>query len=92
MGDFRKLKVWGSARGGGPGPPAGEINEGLAIRLRTKSDHQGGRVHPNDIVEGSRKSTNADFARFLDYALNSASELEYQLSTWRATLVPPRKT
>jgi len=34
---------------------------------------------PSNIVEGSRKATNADFARFLGYALNSASELEYQL-------------
>ena len=34
---------------------------------------------PTNIVEGSRQSSNKDFSRFLSYALNSASELEYQL-------------
>ena len=34
---------------------------------------------PTNIVEGSRKASNKDFARFLDYSLSSACELEYQL-------------
>jgi len=34
---------------------------------------------PTNIVEGSRQSSNREFARFLSYALNSASELQYHL-------------
>lgn len=34
---------------------------------------------PTNIVEGSRQTSNKEFNRFLGYALNSASELEYQL-------------
>jgi len=34
---------------------------------------------PTNIVEGSRQSSSREFARFLGYALNSASELEYHL-------------
>ena len=34
---------------------------------------------PANIVEGSRQASRRDFGRFLGYALNSASELEYHL-------------
>jgi four helix bundle protein len=34
---------------------------------------------PTNIAEGRRQKTDKNFARFLGYALNSASELEYHL-------------
>jgi four helix bundle protein len=34
---------------------------------------------PTNIAEGSGRSTDADFQRFLQIALGSASELQYQL-------------
>ncbi|MAS93521.1 MAG: diversity-generating retroelement protein bAvd family protein [Verrucomicrobiales bacterium] len=34
---------------------------------------------PTNIAEGCGRSTDKDFARFLDMAMGSASELEYQL-------------
>jgi len=34
---------------------------------------------PTNIVEGSRQASRREFGRFLRYALNSASEVEYHL-------------
>lgn len=34
---------------------------------------------PTNIAEGSGRGSDADFARFLQYSMGSASELEYQL-------------
>src|SRR3954469_2291688 len=44
---------------------------------------------PTNIVEGSRQSTNGDFARFLGYSLNSSSELEYHLMLSRDIAATP---
>jgi four helix bundle protein len=38
-----------------------------------------------NIAEGRRQTTDAQFARYLGYALNSASELEYHLIVARDT-------
>ncbi len=40
-----------------------------------------------NIAEGRRQTTDAQFARYLGYALNSASELEYHLIVARDTRV-----
>ncbi|HST08440.1 MAG TPA: four helix bundle protein [Gemmatimonadaceae bacterium] len=80
MGDFRKLKVWEKAHGVAVRAHrlAKSMRDSRYAPLRNQIIRAAESI-PTNIVEGSRKSTNADFARFLDYALNSASELEYQL-------------
>jgi four helix bundle protein len=42
---------------------------------------------PANIAEGRRQTTEAQFGRYLGYALNSASELEYHLILARDTRV-----
>jgi four helix bundle protein len=77
MGDFKKLKVWQKAH-----TLAVQIHR--VARSMRDSRHTSLRNQiiraaesiPTNIVEGSRQSTNGDFARFLGYALNSSSELE----------------
>jgi len=40
---------------------------------------------PTNIVEGSGQQSRKEFARFLRFALNSTSELEYHLTVARDT-------
>ena len=47
---------------------------GLVSQMRRSSSSI-----PTNIAEGCGRSTEKDFARFLDNAMGSASELEYQL-------------
>jgi len=42
---------------------------------------------PANIVEGRRQKSEKEFGRFLGYALNSSSELEYHLIVARDTRV-----
>jgi len=80
MSDFTKLVVWEKAH------TLAVSVQRLATRIR-HSDYVSLRHQmlrssasiPTNIAEGSRQSSRRDFARFLRYALNSASELEYQL-------------
>ena len=80
MRDFRELKVWQKAhqlvlaiyRTTG-GFPKGEMY-GLTSQSRRAS-----ASIPANIAEGCARATDADFARFLQNALGSASELEYHL-------------
>jgi four helix bundle protein len=78
--DFKKLEVWRKAHS-------------LALSVRrvaTKirgADNASFRNQiiraamsiPTNIVEGTGQKTGKKFARFIGYALNSASELEYHL-------------
>ena len=80
MKDFRQLKVWEKSH-----------KLALAIYKATKEfpkeELYGLISHirrssmsiPTNIAEGCGRNTDADFARFLQMAMGSASEIEYQL-------------
>ncbi len=80
MKDFRKLKVWKKAhhltldtyRHTAAFPR--EERYGLASQMRRCASSV-----PSNIAEGCGSGSDADFARFLQIALRSASELEYQV-------------
>ena len=80
MGDFAKLHVWRKAH-------ALALNvHTAAIRIRGSSYAslrsqmiRAAMSVPANIVEGRGQKSERDFARFLGYALNSSSELEYHL-------------
>ena len=80
MGDFAKLHVWRKAH-------ALAINvHSVAIRIRG-SNYASLRSQmiraalsiPANIVEGRGQTSERNFSRFLEFALNSSSELEYHL-------------
>ncbi len=80
MQDFRRLKVWEKSHDLVLGiykvtarfPPA-ELY-GLTSQMRRSV-----ASIPTNIAEGCGRRTDHDFARFLQIAMGSASELEYQL-------------
>ena len=80
MKDFRKQKVWMKAHDLALEVyrvtevfPKAEVF-GLASQIR-----RAGVSIPANIAEGCGRGTDADFARFLQIAMGSASELEYHL-------------
>ena len=80
MKDFRQLKVWEKAHQlalavykATKGFPKEELY-GLTSQIRRSS-----MSVPTNIAEGCGRNTDADFARFLQIAMGSASETEYQL-------------
>ena len=84
MADFKKLRVWRKAH-------ALALNaERIATEIRG-ADYKSLRIQmnraamsiPTNIVEGRGKSSDRDFARFLGYALGSATELEYHIIAGR---------
>ena len=78
MTDFKKLKVWEKAHSLAVQTHklATEIREPYLSTLRNQMTRASASI-PTNIVEGSRRASSKDFARFLRYAMNSASELEY---------------
>jgi|SRR6266850_2526334 len=80
MSDFKKLNVWRKAHA-----LALDVHR-VATRIRG-SDNASLRNQlirtamsiPTNIVEGTGQKTGKEFARFLGFALNSASELESHL-------------
>lgn len=80
MKDFRQLKVWEKShqvalaiyRATKEFPK--EELYGLTSQIRRSS-----MSIPTNIAEGCGRNTDADFARFLQMAMGSASETEYQL-------------
>ena len=80
MKDFRQLTVWGKAHQlalaiykATKEFPKEELY-GLSSQIRRAS-----MSIPTNIAEGCGRNTDADFARFLQMAMGSASETEYQL-------------
>lgn len=80
MADFAKLRVWRKAH-------ALVLNVRRVAATMRGSENASLRIQvnraamsiPTNIVEGRGQKSGADFARFLGYALNSSSELEYHL-------------
>ena len=80
MKDFRQLKVWERSHQlalaiykATKEFPKEELY-GLTSQIRRSS-----MSIPTNIAEGCGRNTDADFARFLQIAMGSASETEYQL-------------
>ena len=80
MKDFRQLKVWEKPHQlalavykATKAFPKEELY-GLTSQIRRSS-----MSIPTNIAEGCGRNTDADFARFLQMAMGSASETEYQL-------------
>ena len=78
MADFKKLVVWEKAHGLAVSVHllAGGMRKSQFASIRNQMIRASESV-PTNIVEGSRQTSGRDFARFLRYSLNSASELEY---------------
>jgi len=80
MKDFRKLKIWQKAHHltlkvyeATRGFPREELH-GLTGQMRKSSSSV-----PMNIAEGCGRGSDLEFGRFLQIAMGSASELEYQL-------------
>jgi len=78
--DFRKLAVWGEAHSLALATynmtstfPRNEVN-GLTSQIRRAA-----ASIPSSIAEGCGRSEEGEFARFLQIALGSTSQLEYLL-------------
>ena len=84
MGDFTKLLVWRKAHALALNVHAVAITirGSNYVSLRSQMIRASMSI-PANIVEGRSQKTERDFARFLGYALNSSSELEYHLMVAR---------
>ena len=80
MPDFKKLRVWRKAHALALNAEriATEMRGADYNPLRTQMNRAAMSI-PTNIVEGRAKSSDRDFARFLGYALGSATELEYHV-------------
>ena len=88
MSDFRKLHVWRKSHAlalrvhGVAGGIRGPSNASLRAQIVRAAFSI-----PANIVEGSSQESRREFGRFLRYAANSATELEYHLIVARDTRV-----
>jgi four helix bundle protein len=90
MGDFRKPKVFEKAHriAVRVHQVARAMRDSRYLSLRNQMIRSAESI-PTNIVEAARQLSNRDFARFLHYSLNSASELEYQLMLARDIAAAP---
>jgi four helix bundle protein len=90
--DFKKLHVWQRAHALSlcVDRVSKEIRGGRYASLRNQLFRAAASI-PANIAEGRRQESEKDFARFLRYALNSSSELEYHLILARDTKVISEK-
>jgi four helix bundle protein len=84
MADFKKLLVWQKAHALALNTHriAARIRGAQNASLRSQMTRAAQSIAAN-IVEGRGQKSEKDFARFLGYSLNSASELEYHFITAR---------
>jgi four helix bundle protein len=80
MTDFKRLKVWEKAHAVAVDchKLAKDMRPQLYAPLQNQLVRSAASV-PTNIAEGSRQVSRKDFARFLRYAVNSNTELEYQI-------------
>jgi four helix bundle protein len=80
MADFAKLKVWRKAHALALNVHnvATGIRGGTYAALRSQMIRAAMSI-PANIVEGKGQKSGREFARFIGYAINSSSELEYHL-------------
>ena len=90
MSDFKKLHVWQRAHALSltVDRVSREIREPRYASLRSQIFRAAASI-PANIAEGRRQESEKDFARYLRYALNSASELEYHTILARDTKTIP---
>jgi four helix bundle protein len=88
--DFKKLHVWQKAHALSltVDRVSREIRDSRYASLRSQIFRAATSI-PANIAEGRRQESEKEFARFLRYALNSASELEYHTILARDTKVIP---
>jgi len=80
MQDYEKLEVWRRAHQ--LAVDVQRVTTGISKRANTETISQLRRAAlsvPANIVEGSSKESNREFARFLQIAAGSAAELHYHL-------------
>ena len=80
MSDFKRLHVWRKAHALALNAHrvAARIRGSQYVSLRSQLIRAAMSI-PANIVEGRGQKSERDFGRFLRYALNSSSELEYHL-------------
>ncbi len=80
MSDFAGLRVWEKAHNLALDvyQISAELPKSESYGLRTQMRRAAAAI-PTNLAEGSGRSTNRDFARFVSNAIGSASELDYQL-------------
>ena len=78
MSDYKKLRVWRKAYALAitADRVASEIRDADHKALRNQLNRAALSI-PTNIVEGRAKASDRDFARFLEYSLGSATELEH---------------
>jgi four helix bundle protein len=88
--DFKKLQVWQKAHALSLSVDrtSKRIRGTHYASLRSQIFRAAMSI-PANIAEGRRQKSEKDFGRFLGYALNSNSELEYHLIVARDTKVIP---
>ena len=87
MSDFKKLHVWQKAHA--LALAVDRVSRRIPARyasLRSQIFRAATSI-PANIAEGRRQDSEKEFSRFLKYALNSSSELEYHLILARDTRV-----
>ena len=80
MGDFKRLRVWQESHKLALQTyhAAGRIRGSKHLSLRSQLVRAAFSI-PANIVEGRAKRSDKEFARFIEYAVGSAAELEYHL-------------